>query len=428
MWTIVIKHIKKDWKTIIGSFVTMLVSTVLVMAFVMMFASALLVKEDAEMAIAVFSSLFGMVVTIALFSLFSVTKFSIKLRNDDLKNLRILGMSTCQIGIMLLFENLIMVLLSFGFAVLLSPLITTMVVEYLIDSKMLQESFEVSNLLWIKASASGGLLLFIIMVTWMSTSEIKKISISEARNPFQEKSLVAKIICIVLGIMSIVGAILMMTLTKNVLKTEGGVGIITGAISAYIFGFCLLASTISTLVLRAFKHMTKGSFAISMSFSAMIKNITRIIVPISLMVSTMVFMSFVSNMNGIATLGFGPIEGQSPAPQYILFIVFAIYGIIIISNSLQSYLFDKKRTYRQLMVLGMKKSQIIRMNLREMVFIIVVGLLFGNGVGVLFNVAYSHALLGETIWIYNWDMFWITSSVAVVLITLNYTIPLLNIK
>lgn len=428
MQTIVIKHIKKDWKTIIGSFVTILISSILVMSFVMMFATALLIKERSEETVAVFSSLFGMVITIALFSLFSVIKLSIKLRNDDLKNLRILGMSTFQIGIMLLFENLIMVLLSFGFAILLAPLVSEVIINYLIDGEMLLDTFKVSNLFWIKASASGGLLLFILLVTWMSTSEIKKISISEVRNPFQGKKVKGKIVSITIGLIAIVGAVILMTVTNSVLKTEGGIGIVTGGITLYIVGFSLLSPTIATLILKSLRFITKRSLVVSMSFSAMIKNITRIIVPISLMALILVFISFVTNMNGIAVMGLGAVEDQSPAPQYILFVIFAIYGIIIISNSLQSYLFDKKRTYRQLMILGMKKNQIISMNLKEMIFIIVAGLLFGNGVGVLFNGAYSYALLGEVIWIYNWDMFWITSATAIILIVLNYTIPLLKIK
>ncbi|WP_338103564.1 FtsX-like permease family protein [Mesoplasma coleopterae] len=287
-------------------------------------------------------------------------------REKDLINRRLIGLSFKNLFKNLLHEQLIIMVPSFILGFSSSIVLNKLLVANLIKKTILQQGFSINYTFLNITLVLLISLLTLYAIIYASTKKYQRIEVSNKDN--KKKMIKNQIIKIILGFMFIISYFLLIVFNNTeVLYLFGGI--------FFIIGLHFLLEIMITVICKMLFQVFSGSFVFSSSIKNMQYNASLITKIILMLVNSMIFLNF--SINVIGKMGVQSYEINSNT-QYLngliflgayLNIVFVSFTFIIIINGFLMYLRSLEKENLVLRQLGFTRKKVFVRNILQFIII-----------------------------------------------------------
>ncbi|WP_308149839.1 FtsX-like permease family protein [Spiroplasma sp. AdecLV25b] len=423
MFRIIIKQFMANWNVIIGIFLALFLSTILLASFSLLLINSIYAIvlgplsgiKVPEQPIAIFGSLVGIIFFLGLFSIYSTINLAVRLRWKQFILLRILGCTHRKIKLIIFFETLVIAIVTIGTSLVVSIPFSNVIIDFLQNGGGLDKAFHLYKNFqyqWIYILAT---IFIVILITYFATLQIKKIEISSIDNFYQKVVWYKSIIRVSLGIVSFLGAIAL-TVIPELMVSGLGEGMVLCAIFCYIIAFGLLGKYLIGAIVFMFQFVGRY-YLIRVASKSILDNIEKIFFPIALLVSLSLFVNYTITIPNLLKID----NSANIRIISLLAIIISVFNSIIALNDICQYFLEKKQEFKTLRILGYCKKTVVSACLIEGTIISSIAFLFSVVLTIYFNLQFSSHNGLNNVYSSNLVEFWIINGaifVGSILVTL----------
>ncbi|AVN62282.1 hypothetical protein CG001_01295 [Mesoplasma coleopterae] len=347
-------------------FITLFLSSVFTNSSLFLFISSLKhFDKDSNMSL-IFIILFGLLLLISISMTTLIISINFNVREKDLINRRLIGLSFKNLFKNLLHEQLIIMVPSFILGFCSSIVLNKLLLANLIKKTILQQGFSINYTFLNITLVLLISLLTLYAIIYASTKKYQRIEVSNKDN--KKKMIKNQIIKIILGFMFIISYFLLIVFNNTeVLYLFGGI--------FFIIGLHFLLEIMITVICKMLFQVFSGYFVFSSSIKNMQYNASLITKIILMLVNSMIFLNF--SINVIGKMGVQSYEINSNT-QYLngliflgayLNIVFVSFTFIIIINGFLMYLRSLEKENLVLRQLGFTRKKVFVRNILQFIII-----------------------------------------------------------
>ncbi|ATQ35399.1 hypothetical protein CS528_01290 [Mesoplasma entomophilum] len=347
-------------------FITLFLSSVFTNSSLFLFISSLKQFDKNSNMSLIFIILFGLLLLISISMTTLIISINFNVREKDLINRRLIGLSFKNLFKNLLHEQLIIMVPSFILGFCFSIVLNKLLIANLIQKSILQQDFLINysflNIILVL------LISFVTLFAIIYASTKKYQWIEESNKDNKKKTIKSQIIKIVLGFMFIISYFLLIVFNNTeVLYLFGGI--------FFIIGLHLLLEIMIKIITKILFRVSTSSFVFSSSIKNMQYNASLITKIILMLVNSMIFLNF--SINVIGKMGVQSYE-INPNTQYIngliflgayLNIVFVSFTFVIIVNGFLMYLRSLEKENFILRQLGFTRKKVFVRNVLQFIII-----------------------------------------------------------
>ncbi|MCL6428752.1 hypothetical protein LT335_00300 [Spiroplasma sp. JKS002669] len=357
----VFQTIKHYWINHLLTTLVFIISTLAIATFTSLFISALIYDRNAKNQVFLFFLiLFGVSYILSWFLVTQVLKLNFKVRIQEIKNFRFLGLTFHKVYSLLLKEFLLISILPLVIGLTCYPILTKSIIHLFQNQDILTNDF--------KLNQNPLIYLGIIILTWLLISLVTYSTIFSTKKHFLIRNLKQKskqkkaiIIKTIFGVIIIICFILLISFFQDkVLYLFGGI--------IFLIGFTLAGFTLIKGFFWCWKFIIQKRYLSYLGASRFYYNLFKIVVLLSLGILIFSLANFSFNtLNEAETGNFQEnIWGRAlNLVAIILSFMVCLFGLIVILVTSYLYFDAYQQNNYDLMQLGVKKRQIYFLNLIE---------------------------------------------------------------
>ncbi|QEH62360.1 hypothetical protein SCHIN_v1c11670 [Spiroplasma chinense] len=308
-------------------------------------------KLEGIQLLSTFSSLCGIVFFMSYFSLFGSIKLSVKLRLKQHRQLRIIGFTSGNIKNQIFVENLVMSCFTTLISLFLAIPIANLIISIFKNQGLVNEQFYLKrnfSFQWIYIVMTIG---FTILIGFISTLDIKKLVNIKEFSLAKENNQKAEKVKITFGVITL---LMSTALISNKATMIDGLGQNISILSVMLFlvSFALIGKWFFLGFVLFNLKLFKG-IIFQNTFKSLKFNIEKIIGPITLLMSLLLFSNF-----SITTVLMGVEEKHNLINAVSLALIVGSFNLLIGINLIFLYFSNKNIENEALIKIGYTKKQV----------------------------------------------------------------------